>query len=455
MENWTQETQEMIKDLQTLIRIKSVEGEAAEGMPFGPGPKAALDAALEVCKRLGFRTKNLDGYAGYAEFGEGEEIVGILAHLDVVPEGDGWRFGPYEARIDDGKIFGRGTIDDKGPAVAALYGMKRVMDSGVSLKRRVRIIFGTNEETGWGGITHYVEKEGGVACGFTPDGAFPLIHGEKGILDVEFTKTFDAVESPVRLLSLRGGNAVNMVPDSATAVIVGEGANAWMDHIKKVIKTDERFSISQSNHQWSITRMGKSAHGSTPELGENAVSHLIDFMLEQGLEDESLCEYRKLVGLEMDGSSFGCKMADAYGALTFNVGLFQLENGEASFRVNIRYPISEKEADVMKALQSVAVKEQGWKADKLSHLAPIYREKDDALVQALLGVYQEVTGDLEKEPFTIGGGTYARAMDNVVAFGPGLMGSAKLAHQPNEYIEIEELVALAEIYGKAIERLAK
>ena len=455
MENWTKETQAMIEDLQALIRIKSVEGEAEEGMPFGPGPKAALDEALALCERLGFRTKNLDGYAGYAEFGEGDEVVGILAHLDVVPEGDGWKFGPYEAKIEDGKMFGRGTIDDKGPAVAALYGMKRVMESGVALKRRVRLIFGTNEETGWGGIRYYVEKEGGVTCGFTPDGAFPLIHGEKGIMDVKFTKSYESTQASVSLVSLDGGNAVNMVPDSATATIAGEGAQAWMEDVKAAIEKDDRFSVSESDQHWTITRTGKSAHGSTPELGENAVSHLIEFLLEQGLEDECLKDYQKLVGLEMDGTSFGCKMADEYGALTFNVGLFHLEDGQASFRVNIRYPISEKMEDVTKALQSIAVEKFGWSFEMFSHLAPIYREKDDALVQTLWGVYKEVTGDLEKEPFTIGGGTYARAMDNVVAFGPGLMGSGKLAHQPNEYIEIEELIALADIYGKAIERLAK
>lgn len=455
MEKWTAETQAMIEDLQTLIRIKSVEGKAAEGMPFGPGPKAVLDAALALCERLGFQTKNLDGYAGYAEFGQGEEVVGILAHLDVVPEGDGWEFPPYEAHISEGKIFGRGTIDDKGPAVAALYGMKRVLDSKIPLKRRVRIIFGTNEETGWGGIDHYVEKEGGVTCGFTPDGAFPLIHGEKGILDVEFSQTFPHQQTAVQLLSLKGGNAVNMVPDAATAILSGAGAEAWMQSIQDELDEDSRFEWEKQGDQWSIKRIGKSAHGSTPEAGENAVSHLIEFLVGHGIQDPCLAAYMELIGLETDGLSFGCKMNDSYGSLTFNVGLFHYEKGEARFQVNVRYPISEKEETVLQAMQSVACVKRGWAAEKTSHLAPIYREKQDPLVQTLMDVYREVTGDMESEPFTIGGGTYARAMDNVVAFGPGLMGSDKLAHQPNEYIAIEELIALAEIYEKAIVQLAK
>ncbi|BES64184.1 dipeptidase PepV [Gottschalkiaceae bacterium SANA] len=455
MKKWTTETQAMVKDLQALIQIKSVEGKAEAGMPFGPGPKAALDAALALCDRLGFRTKDLDGYAGFAEFGQGEEVVGILAHLDVVPEGDSWDFPPYEAHIADGKIFGRGTIDDKGPAVAALYGMKRVMDSGVALKRRVRMIFGTNEETGWGGIHHYVEKEGGVTLGFTPDGAFPLIHGEKGILDAEFSQIFPQAEAAVKLLSLAGGNAVNMVPDSATAILGGEGIEDWIQSIQGEILKDGRFELIRQGMTCSLKRIGKSAHGSTPEAGENAVSHLIDFLVNHGVQDPCLDSYMDLVGLEMDGASFGCKMDDEYGALTFNVGLFEYKNGEANFRVNIRYPISKEEDAVWESMQSIASVKKGWLADKLSHLAPIYREIQDPLVQTLLGVYREVTGDLENQPFTIGGGTYARAMDNVVAFGPGLMGSSHLAHQPNEYIEVEELIALAEIYEKAIVQLAK
>ncbi len=455
MENWSIETKEMIQDLQTLIRIRSVEGEAEPGMPFGSGPAAALEEALRICDRLGFRTENMDGYAGFAEFGEGEEVVGILAHLDVVPEGDGWEFAPYEAHISDGKIFGRGTIDDKGPAVAALYGMKRVLDSGISLNRRVRMIFGTNEETGWGGINYYVEKEGGVTCGFTPDGAFPLIHGEKGIMDVKFSQTFPQREMGIEILSLDGGNAVNMVPDAATAILGGDGVEAWIQAIQKEVGEDSPFKLESQGEVWSIKRIGKSAHGSTPEVGENAISHLIDFLVQHGIQDPCLNSYMELIGLETDGDSFGCKMSDAYGALTFNVGLLHYEKSEASFCVNIRYPISVSEELVWQVMQSHASVEKGWEAEKYSHLAPIYREKNDPLVQTLMDVYREVTGDVESEPFTIGGGTYARAMDNVVAFGPGLMGSDKLAHQPNEYIAIEEMIALAEIYEKAITKLAK
>lgn len=455
MENWSRETKEMIEDLQTLIRIRSVEGEAEAGMPFGSGPAAALEETLRICDRLGFRTENMDGYAGFAEFGQGEEVVGILAHLDVVPEGDGWEFAPYEAHISDGKIFGRGTIDDKGPAVAALYGMKRVMDSGIPLTRRVRMIFGTNEETGWGGINYYVEKEGGVTCGFTPDGAFPLIHGEKGIMDVKFSQTFPKSETGIRVLSLEGGNAVNMVPDAATAILGGEGLEAWIQAIQKELGEDSRFELESQGETWLIKRIGKSAHGSTPDAGENAISHLIDFLVQHGIQDPCLTSYMELIGLETTGNAFGCAMKDEYGALTFNVGLMKVNKNEANFSVNIRYPISVSEELVWEVLQSQASLKQGWKAEKSSHLAPIYREKNDPLVQTLMDVYREVTGDEESEPFTIGGGTYARAMDNVVAFGPGLMGSDKLAHQPNEYIAIEEMIALAKIYEKAIAKLAK
>jgi succinyl-diaminopimelate desuccinylase len=282
-----------------------------------------------------------------------------------------------------------------------------------------------------------------------------LIHGEKGIMDVAFKKTYGASEADVTVVSLTGGNAVNMVPDSAKAVLAGPGLEAWVESVKEEFDGNDRFEYAKDGDQWILTRIGKSAHGSTPEAGENAVSHLIAFLVGHGIEDPCLAEYADMIGLETDGASFGCKMTDEYGPLTFNLGLFELKEGVSSFRVNVRYPISAKEGDVMDALQSIACREKGWTAEKRSHLAPIYKEKSDDLVQTLWGVYREVTGDQEKEPFTIGGGTYARAMDNVVAFGPGLMGSSHLAHQPNEYIEVEELIALADIYGKAVERLAK
>ena len=183
-----QRKDDIISTTQEIIKIKSVEDEPKEGMPFGEGPYKALEYALNLAKQMGFKTKNLDGYVGYAEFGKGEETLGILVHLDVVPEGDGWRYPPYGAEIHDGKIYGRGSIDDKGPAMACTIcyeGFKRIQSS---VEVKDQIIFGTNEETDWGCMKYYFEHEKSPDIGFTPDANFPVIHGEKGIIKFDLVK---------------------------------------------------------------------------------------------------------------------------------------------------------------------------------------------------------------------------------------------------------------------------
>ena len=210
----------IIKSTQEIIRIKSVEAEAKPNMPFGEGPYKALEKALELSKEMGFDTKNLEGYAGYAEFGEGEETVGVLVHLDVVPEGEGWTYPPYGGEIHDGKIFGRGTTDDKGPAIATLYAMKALKDSEIPLSRKIRIIFGTNEETGWGCMDYYFKHENPPTMAFTPDADFPVIHGEKGIIVFDLVQKINSNGCcGIIVRELKGGNAPNMVPDHAEAIL--------------------------------------------------------------------------------------------------------------------------------------------------------------------------------------------------------------------------------------------
>ena len=206
--------QDIIKSTQEVIRIKSVEEEAKGDKPFGEGPFRALEYVLNLADKMGFETKNLDNYVGYAEFGQGNETVGILAHLDVVPEGDGWLYPPYKGEIHDGKLYGRGTADDKGPAMAALWAMKIIKDLKLPLNKKVRIIFGTNEETGWGCMKHYFANEKAPDMAFTPDANFPVIHAEMGILVFELTKDVNnKCTGDILIKDINGGTAVNMVPD--------------------------------------------------------------------------------------------------------------------------------------------------------------------------------------------------------------------------------------------------
>lgn len=454
---------EIIKSLQEIVRIKSIEDESKPGMPFGEGVNKALEYALNLSKKLGFETKNIDGYAGHAEFGEGEKTIGILVHLDVVPEGKDWTYPPFEAEIHDGRIYGRGTIDDKGPAIAALYAMKTVKESGLSINNKVRIIFGTNEESGWGGITYYLKKVKAPDLAFTPDADFPVIHGEKGIIDIILKKKFNNIcTSDIKVKSIKGGNRSNMVPDLCTAVL--EVAEDRKDFITAILKefTEEfgfNITLEDKGNMIQLKCEGVSAHGSTPELGKNAISQMLMF-LNKIIDCEcDLCSFIRLycgkIGMEYNGQSIGCGIEDdVSGKLTFNVGVIDLDEKNGKVTVNIRYPIKINKKQIYEGIKN-ELGGTGVEIEERDHLQAIYVPEDNFLVQKLMKVYKDITGDIDARPITIGGGTYARAMENAVAFGPLFPGQKELAHQKDEYIEIDHLIKLAKIYAKAIFELSK
>ena len=453
---------EIIKSTQDIIKIKSVEGEPKEGMPFGEGPANALIHTLELSEKLGFTVKNLDNYAGHAEFGEGEEVVGILAHVDVVPEGDGWTYPAYAAEIHDGKIFGRGTTDDKGPAIAALYAMKALKDSGVKLSRKIRIIFGTNEETGWGGINYYFKHEKPPTMAFTPDANFPVIYGEKGIIVfdlVQNLKSFGCCGITVK--EIEGGNAPNMVPDGATANLEVKDIDDFKHKFENYKKEkDYPVSIDVNGNRVKVNAKGVSAHGSTPEKGKNAISYLMDFLGTLMDEQCDICDfiniYNERIGFQHHGESIGCGFEDEEsGKLNFNPGMIKIEDDKIWLTVNVRYPIESSAKEVYKGIEDNLKNTnieviRGEKDNK-----PLYVPKDDFLVQKLIKVYKEQTGEMDSEPVTIGGGTYARAMDNAVAFGPMFPGQKDVAHQKDEYISIDHLMQITKIYAHALYELAK
>ncbi|MCH4887178.1 dipeptidase PepV [Acidaminobacter sp. JC074] len=450
---------DMVTSLQEIIRFKSVEGKKDGDMPFGKEVHDCLIYTLNLADKLGFKTKNVDNYAGYAEIGQGDDLIGILVHLDVVPEGDGWDYDPYGGEIADGKIFGRGTLDDKGPAIATLYAMKALLDEGVTLNKRVRIIFGLNEETGWAGINYYLEHEETPSLAFTPDAEFPACHGEKGITVFELKKDFKELlnDGGVEVLSITGGNAANMVPDYAEAKIIETYdiepmINAYMKDKGGNLKLDRKDGVT------TIQSTGISAHGSTPEVGENAISYLLDFVnnLDVKLGDSSsfIRGYERTIGLDYNGQRAGCGFEDEdSGKLTFNVGKIEMDKDSVKLLVNVRYPITTPLKVVEDGIKRT-FKDIGMSYNLLDHMAPIYFPKDHELIVKLMKVYQEHTGDMS-EPITMGGGTYARAMKNAVAFGGVFPGEPELAHQKNEYITIDNLVKQSQIYASALYELAK
>ncbi|SFL13671.1 dipeptidase PepV [Halanaerobium salsuginis] len=446
----------MILSTQELVRIPSVEAVAEGNYPYGKNVYLALEKALEIAEKLGFRTKNIDNQAAKIEIGSGEETLAMLCHLDVVPEGDDWTYPPYAAEIHDNKIYGRGTIDDKGPAVAALYALKIVDLLNIDLKKRVQIILGTNEESGMAALEYYLKHEEMPDLAFSPDASFPVINAEKGILNLKFSADLTAAETKTGmpdLISLRGGNAANMVPDSAEAILSGLSAAELKEKLINFDYKPEKLKLVNTTAGLKINYQGVSAHGSTPEVGENAISQLLNLLAEIEFKNTKLNQflafYRQKIGLETDGKSIGCKDQDDIPTeLTFNTGVIKIDADKAEFIVNIRYPVKSTAAKVINSIKQNTA-DNLVKVTQLSDSAPLYIAEDDPFLLKLMHAYREFTGD-NAQPIAIGGGTYARNVKKGVAFGPLFPGEPELAHQRDEYIEIDSLVKSAAIYAQAI-----
>ncbi len=452
--------EELVKSTQEVLKIKSVEEDAKEGMPFGEGVSKALNKTLDICSKLGFKTVNMDGYAGYAEYGEGEDYVAVLGHLDVVPEGDGWVYPPYGAEIHEGKIYARGAMDDKGPMMAALYGLKAIKDLNLSLSKKVRIIFGTNEETGSKDIEYYVKHEKSPVVGFTPDAEYPIIYAEKGITIFDLVKDINTSGSAnTRIKYIKGGQRPNMVPDYCEAGIICNDVQNIIDALDDFNKKNQsKIEVEKTEHGIILKSFGVSAHGSLPHLGKNAIMQLFSFLAVLDMGESDLADFIKFfnkhIGFETDGKSFGVGLQDEVsGKLSFNVGTIEYNGNRVVSKLNLRYPVTFKLEDMLNPLNKT-LEGSGISIENFEHQKPLYFPEDHKLIKALQKVYKEQTG-MEPKLIAIGGGTYAKEMPNIVAFGPIIPGKPDLDHQANEYIEIDDLVLNAKIYANAIYELAK
>lgn len=445
--------EQLLSSTQRLLKIRSLEGQALPGMPFGKEVNDVLMEALKISEELGFKTKNVDGYAGYAEYGDGDEYIGVLGHLDVVPEGSGWNHEPYGGEISDGKVWGRGSLDDKGPIVAALYGLKAIKDLNLPLSKKVRIIFGTNEETGCGEIEYYLKKEKAPIMAFTPDAEFPIIYAEKGILN--FTMHSDFSQSGNVIISyIKGGERANIVPGYCEALVKGAD-RAILDSY--IIQNRAAIDIEECEEGMILKSHGVSAHGSTPEKGKNAIMELIlalntlDIDGKAGIIIDTLA-YK--IGRDVNGENIGAGLWDEpSGKLTLNAGVINMTETSLDFRIDIRYPVTKNKTEILDGIEN-SLKESEIEIKDIDEVGPLYFSKDHELIKKLQKAYAEVTG-FDSEPLAIGGGTYAKSMPNTVAFGPAFPGRGDLAHQPNEYISIDDLMMSAKIYGRAIYELAK
>lgn len=470
LDNWVNAHQdEIISETQAVLHIPSVENRVTAGpnAPFGQEVADALTHTLSLCERLGMTVENFGGYAGHAEFGQGEEIVGMLGHLDVVPVGKDWTCDPWGGEIKDGFIWARGSADDKGPTYAALFGAKAVLDvcvqQGITLSRRVRLIFGCDEESGWQCMAHYFGQAGQPkpTVAFTPDAFFPLVYAEKGSFTAVIEKAVpDVPTSPLRVVAFQSGYRPNMVPDEATATLAGD-SDALSGAAHVLAQTPGLIVTNQNDETLHVLAKGRSAHGSTPQNGDNAAVKLMRALtLSSSAFDEMAAGHADwMIDLVRratpDGGNVGIGGSDEItGALTSNVGVVELAGGVVQATFNVRYPATWDGNETTGKFRA-STAETGWTVASLSHTPPLYVPQDAEPVKTLLRVYREQTGDMTP-PATMGGRTYATSVAPVgVAFGAAMKGDPEVAHQADERFAVERLLQCAKIYAHALYELAK
>lgn len=440
---------EVVKEIQNAVREKSVKEAPLPGMPFGEGPAKALDHFMNLAEKLGFKAEKFDNYAMHIDMGEGKETLGILAHVDVVPEGDNWTYPPYSGTIADGKIYGRGTLDDKGPAIISLFAMKAIADSGIKLNKKIRMILGADEESGSACLKYYFGelKMPYPDIAFTPDSSFPVTYAEKGSVRVKIKKKFSTLKDVV----IKGGNAFNSVPNEANGVIP-------VDMLGEV-KNKNKVEFVKEGNVYKIFSAGIPAHGAHPEKGYNAISALFEVLKDIEVKNEELKGlvefFDKFIKMETDGKSFGVKCTDGEtGDLTLNLGKINLENNELEIWIDMRVPVKVKNEQIIETIKK-STEDYGYEFLLHSNTQPLYVAKDSFLVSTLMNIYKELTGDNAAQPVAIGGGTYAKYAKNAVAFGALLPDQEDRMHQRDEYLEISKIDKLLQIYVEAIYRLAK
>lgn len=427
----------MLADLKSLVKYNSIYSDDVK--PFGSANREVLDKALELMGTKGFKTKNVDYYAGYGEIGQGDEVIGILAHLDIVPAGEGWDSDPFTVVQKGDRLYGRGVSDDKGAVVASMYALKYLLDSGYNFKKRVRLIVGCNEESGSECIRHYVEKEGHVDMGFTPDGEFPGIFAEKGM-------TGGYIVGKSKIIDIKGGEADNVVCKHVTCTLPDDSFDvAKFEAFMK--EHNIKFNIDGNK----VEVFGIAAHASTPDGGVNAINYLMEALYVSGFEDSYVDFIHENIGLELHGETLGLDaLKDEETNSSVNLGVIGIENGVVSCSIDIRFPITRKGEEITSVLNKKKNDDCQIRIDYC--IDPLYFDKNSPMIKALLKAYRSCVDD-DREMVAIGGGTYAKSMNNIIAFGCAFNEEDNHIHDANESLSIEEFKKQVEIYIEAIKNL--
>ena len=437
-----------------MLRIASVEGPAADNAPYGPENRQALDYALELCEGFGFSTKDLEGHAGYGQFGSGEKLIMSLGHLDVVPVGPGWKHQPFGAEIDGGYVYARGAVDDKGPTMASLWAMAAIRAiGGDGFGVRFRQVFGCDEESGFGCMERYVQTEEAPTFGIAPDSGWPCYHAEKRITDLLVVAPIP--DGSMTLLKAEGGSRPNIVIDSFEARVRVSGPARSEVEDKLADAWDRNVTYAWEGDELGIFAIGKAAHGSRPFDGVSAAVRAFRFLRDISPLD-SFAFYDALMeighpggeGLGISGSD------DIVGPLTSNLGVVTTSERGVELLFNLRVPVKvEIDGLLERARKSLADRPGGWSFSVERDSPGLYFPVDHPLVATIVDVYAEESGE-RREPGTMGGGTYARAVPNTVSVGTGWEGDGG-AHETDERLKVDHLYRMARIYGRILLRLAE
>ena len=432
----------MKTDLAQLVSYKSTFEEDQE--PFGSENRKVLDKAIEIMNDKGFDTKNVDYYCGYGEVGQGKKLIGILAHLDVVPTGEGWESDPYKMDERNGCLYGRGVSDDKGAAVASMYAMKYLVEEGYPFKKRVRLILGCNEENGSLCIKHYVKNEEGIDYGFTPDGEFPGIYAEKGMIGGKL------IGHASKIIDIEGGEATNVVCKKCTCKVPKNS----FDETKFAAFLDKHsipYTLDKSD-VWTIVTNGVAAHASTPDLGVNAISYLFEALYEADFDDSFVTFFHNNFGLTTHGEILGyLEVSDEISDTTINFGVAKKRGDDVIVSLDMRFPVKTNSEKCLKMLEKCEEKDNEFALG--SKVEPLFFDVNSKFIQALKKAYEDVTGDHKTEMMAIGGGTYAKAIKNCIAFGCEFLGEDNHIHDANEKLSIDSLKKQVELYVEAIKNL--
>lgn len=452
---------EIIKKTQELIQIPSVICPSNNSHhPFGESINNALEYMLNLGKNLGFRTKNMDGYCGYIEFGEGKELIGIIGHLDVVPVGNDWIYPPFSGTISNNRIYGRGAIDDKGPVISSLYAMKYIMET-CKVRKRVRLILGLNEENDWKSIHYYQKHEETPTIGFSPDANFPCIYAEKSILTSYLKMDYsDFLKQDIVIHEIDTyKNAINVVPKICSVILKINSHKITMcdfiTNLKSIIK-ENNFEIDIykiDEEEIKLTSHGISSHAAYPNLGVNAISRLLVvlhqiFDLYQ-LHIELLDFFHSYINTQYYGENLKINFEDESGKLTLNVGDFYLKNNILQIGLNLRIPITVNMITIGKNFMKYTSPYWNVDFDTISYKPALYISKRNILVKTLCDIYNKETHS-NLDPIAIGSATYARAFNNCIPFGPNFPGDKDMCHQTDEFVDIDKLLLSCKLYVKAI-----